>query len=149
MSKPKKDVKPKKVDIFDLFRKMNNADYQWVLDMSDDDLKSVSAYVLLCWINGVDRNQSAHLILTDMYVNTYTFHFSKHNRLLLLLLFVANSEMGNPRYQFKKSVTKQESKSILAIASYYQCTYDNAKGYMDILSPEEIKEMVDIYADIK
>lgn len=136
--------KEKKVDIFKLFGKMNNEDYAWVMALTDDELKTVSVYVLLMWIHGVDRNESAHLILTNQYVNQYVFHLQKHNRLLLLLMFAVNSGMGSPRYQFKKSVTKQETKSIKAIASFYNCTYDDAKGYADILSADEIKEMIEI-----
>lgn len=137
--------KEKKVDIFELFRKMNNSDYEWVMNLSDEDLHSVSVYVLLMWINGVDRDQAAHLILTNQYVNQYVFHLQKHGRLLLLLLFVTNGGMGTPRYQFTKSVTKQETKSIIAVASYYQCGYDAAKGYIEILPPDNVKEMIEIY----
>lgn len=137
--------KEKKVDIFQLFGKMNHGDYKWVMALTEEELKSVSVYVLLMWIHGVDRNESAHLILTTQYVNHYVFHFQKHTRLLLLLLFAVNSGMGSPRYQFKKSVSRRESKAINAIASFYECTYDDAKGYSDILSKEEIDEMVEIF----
>lgn len=140
-----KKVKEKKVDIFELFRKMNNEDYEWVMSMSEEDLKTVSVYVLLMWIHGVDRNQSTHLILTNSYVNQYVFHLGHHSRLLLLLMFVTNGGMGSPRYQFKKSVSKQETKSVKAVAEFYKCTYDDAKGYLEILSPDEVKEMIEIY----
>ena len=140
-----KKVKEKKVDIFELFRKMNNEDYEWVMRMSEEDLKTVSVYVLLMWIHGVDRNQSTHLILTNSYVNQYVFHLGHHSRLLLLLMFVTNGGMGSPRYQFKKSVSKQETKSVKAVAEFYKCTYDDAKGYLEILSSDEVKEMIEIY----
>lgn len=142
MSKPKKE---KKVDIFHLFSRMNSSDFDYVMNLSDEDLQSVSVYVLLMWVNGVDRDQAAHLILTNAYVNHYVFHLQKHNRLLLLLMFVANGDMGSPRYQFTKAVSKQETKSIRAVANYYDCSYSNAKGYIDILSKEEVKEMEEIY----
>lgn len=140
-----KVAKKKKVDIFELFRKMNNEDFEWVMNLSDEDLKSVSVYVLLMWIHGVDRNQATHLILTNSYVNQYVFHLGKHQRLMLLLMFVTNGGMGSPRYQFKKSISKQETKSIKAVANFYECTYNDAKGYLGILSPEEVKEMIEIY----
>ena len=60
-------------------------------------------------------------------------------------MFAVNSGMGSPRYQFKKSVTKQETKSIKAIANFYDCTYDDAKGYLDILTMDADKELVEIY----
>ena len=139
------NAKERTVDIFHLFGKMNTADYDWVMNLSDEELKSVSVYVLLMWVCGVDRDQATHLILTNQYVNHYVFHLQRHSRLLLLLMFVCNGEMGNPRYQFRKSVTKQETKSIKAIAKFYDCTYDDAKGYLELHSPEEVKEMCEIY----
>ena len=69
-------AKEKKVDIFKLFGKMNSEDYAWVMALTDDELKTVSVYVLLMWIHGVDRNESAHLILTNQYVNQYVFHLT-------------------------------------------------------------------------
>lgn len=139
--------KEKRVDIFHLFRRMGDSDYDWVLTMSDEDLKTVSVYVLLMWIHGADRDKAAHLILTNQYVNNYVFSLSKHNRLLLLLLFATNGDMDHARYSFTKSVGKNETKMISAIAHYYNCTYDNAKDYADILSKEEIDEILKVYED--
>lgn len=132
-------------DLFRFFDKANRGDFQYVDEvMTDEDIKKISPYVLTMW-NAVD-NPHIHTILTDRYLNEVVFSLSKHPKLLLKLFIEANGEIDNTKYQFKKSVSKNESSIIRLIAKHYSVGYDEAKDYHKILDEKSIKEIKEIYS---
>jgi len=132
-------------DIFKFFEKMNHERFEYVDELSDDDIKKLNAFMLLQWVNGSKSNSVAHVMLTDEFVNDRVFSLYQHPRLLLKLLIAANGGMGNTRYGFDKSVTSEKEKEIKQIASYYKVGYNTAKQYSRILSEEDIKTIKEFY----
>jgi len=135
-----------KTDLFKFFDHMNRGDYDYVDSLTEDEVKGLSAFVVLMWVNGAEgSNAPYHVLLTDMYCNPYVFSLSRHPRLLLKLLVAANSGMGNTRYAFKKNGIKNHTKELYAISRLYQCGMHEAKQYHEILNADEIEEIVDIF----
>ena len=129
--------------LFVFFDKMNAGDFSYIDRMTDEEVKDLSPYVLLMWINGATSNPAIHIMMTDMLCNPYVFSLSNHPRLLLKLFMAANSEIDSSRYKFEKSGGKKASKHLKAIASFYQCTLTDAEGYASVLSDAEIKEITE------
>lgn len=132
-------------DLFQFLKSMNSGDFECVNRMTDDEVKAISPYVLLMWCNGATNNVVEHTILTDTYCADKVFSLSKHPRLLLKLFIAANCDMGQTKYLFKKSTSSEQTSGIKHIAEYFQCTYNDAKGYAKILSKEEIKEIGELF----
>lgn len=132
-------------NLFTFFNAMNKEDYAYVDSMTDDEVKTISPFVMLMWANGAVDNNDVHVILTDLYVNPYVFTLSKHPRLLLKAFMSANGGIDNTRYKFKKSVTREQSALIKLIAEHYECGYDHAKDIQHILSDSDIKELKKLY----
>jgi hypothetical protein len=132
-------------NLFAYFDAINREDFSYVDRMSDEDVKKISPYVLLMWMNGSVDNNDIHCILTDMYVNPYVFSLSKHPRLLLKLFISANGGIDNTRYKFKKSVTKEQTNVIKMIAEHYDCNYNHAKDIKELLSEDDLKELEKLY----
>lgn len=128
-------------DIFKFFNKMNSGDYEYIDKMEDDEVKDLSAFVLLMWVNGAQSNEAEHIILTDMYCNEMVFSLSRHPRLLLKLFVAANSGFGSTRYKFKKSTSKDESASLRDIAEYYGVGLHEAKDIRLVLKDKELKQL--------
>lgn len=137
-----------KPDIFKFFGKMNRGEYSFVDTMSDDDIKSMAPYVVLCWCHGAQTNTAEHVILTDTYCNNAVFRLYKHPRLLLKLFVHANSGLGdNTRYKFVKSVTKEETNLLKLIARHYDCGLREAKDIKRLLSEKDVEIIKDMYAE--
>lgn len=130
--------------LVDYFKAINNGDFSFVDKMSDEEVKSISPYVVLSWMHGATHNAPHHVILTDLYCNDYVFRLQKHPRLLLKSFIEANSEMGDTKYNFTRPPTKKSDKNIVAISRYYNVSLTDAADYAKILSLEEIDEINEI-----
>ncbi len=134
-----------KADLFKFFDEMNKGNFSYVDSLSDDEVKSLSPFVLLMWMHGAQQNKVLHTLLTDWYCNVRVFSLSKHPRLLLKLFVAANGDIDSTRYKFKKSTGNEATKNAKAVAGYYQCSLSEAKDYLRILTKEDVKEIVEIY----
>jgi hypothetical protein len=133
--------------LFALFDAINKGDYAFVDGLTDDQLKSLSPFVLLMWMNGAVDNNEIHVLLTDAVVNEFVFSFSAHPRLLLKMLITANAGIDRTRYQFVKSVGKNEDSIIRKLAKHYECGYDQAKDILPMMSEDDIKELKELYGE--
>ena len=135
--------------LFEYFKAVNKGDFDFVNRMSDEEVKSISPYVLLSWMHGAAHNAPHHIILTDLYCNDYVFRLQKHPRLLLKTFIEANSEMGDTKYNFVKPPTKKSDKNVQAISRYYDVTLKDAADYATILSDDEIDEIREIIDQVE
>ncbi len=142
-------MKEKKYDLFAFFDAMNRGRFSDIDKMTDEEVKSLSGFVLLMWCHGAKSATENHVIMTDWYCNDMVFSLSRHPRLLLKLFVAANCDMGSTRYGFIKSVTREESSVIKMVAKHYECGYNEAKDYVRILRKEDLNELKEIYGEIK
>jgi len=103
----------KKVDLFKALKAMNNQDFDFFLNLSEEEVKDLSPYVLMLWVKGAQENQEIHTILTNSFVNPFVFSLgTQHTTLIYLLLCVANGGYDQTKYQFKKPNATQKSKYV-------------------------------------
>lgn len=132
--------------MFQFFKAMNRGDYGFVDRMTDDEVKELSAYVLLMWVSGATGDCIEHRhILTTEFVNTVVFTHAKHPRLLLKLFVLTNSELGDARYTFRKSTSKEESAILRLIGRHYDCGLHEARDIRPMLSEKDIKILKEMY----
>lgn len=136
-------------DLFGFLNKVNSGDFDAVDRLDDDDVKKLAPVVMQMWVHGAQTNTAEHVILTDTYCNPYVFKLYKHPKLLLKLLVHANSGMGNTRYKFVKSVTKEESSLYKLIATHYDCSVREAKEIKQMLSDDDITAIKEMYSEKK
>ena len=130
----------RKSDLFTFFNHMNSEDYSYVDSLSDEEVKDLSAYVVMMWVLGASSQKEARVILTNDYVNQYFFTLSKHPRLLLKLLVSANG-LGDCRYEFTKTVGSSSNSDVGMIAKHYQVTDKDARDYLKILPESDLKTL--------
>lgn len=131
--------KKKGNELFDYFDAVNEGDFSYVDNMSEEDAKKIQPFVLLSWMHGAAQNNAEHTILTDMYCNRAVFSLSSHRRLLLKMFIEANSEMGDTRYRFVRPKTKKSDKNIRAVAEYYAIGLKEAADYVTILDEDDLE----------
>lgn len=134
----------------DLFRFFNAAvagDMRYVDNMSDDEVKGISPYVLLGWGMGATNNEEIRTITTDVYLNDKVFPLAKHPRLLHKLFVAAHSDLGHTKFKYVKSGGKSSSKEVIAITKQYNCSVREAKDYARILSDDDKARLVEIWKE--
>lgn len=134
-------MKNYKLDIFKVLNKISHNDYDFVDHLSEDELKSISPYVLQMWIKGADNNLDARMVLTNEVVNPYVFSLGDHKKLLYKLLCVSNGFGIDTRYYFKKKSKPQLNKTSALISKYYECTIKEALDCVNVnlLDKNDIK----------
>lgn len=136
----------KRSDLFGFLDRMNDEDYDYVDSLSDEEVKDLSAYVIMMWVLGASNQQESRIILTNDYVNQYFFSLSKHPRLLLKLLVSANG-LGHCRYSFVKTTGSGSSADVDMIAKHYNVTPKDAKDYLKIIPESDLKELKKHYKE--
>jgi hypothetical protein len=135
-------------DLFAFFDAMNNGDYGYVDKLEDDEVKSLSPFVLLMWVGGATSNQPIHTILTETYCASMVFRLNKHPRLLLKLFIAANEGIGKTRYKFRKNTINKESKHIRMVCKHFVCGLTEARQYIKLLSAADLAELEEIYEGV-
>lgn len=128
-------------DIFFILRQVNSGNYRFFLELSDEELKKVSAFVLTMWVSGAKENHAIHTILTDECVNPYLFKLHKHPRLLLLLVVAANSDIDHTKYKFNKLVAGNSTKMIEYVAEQFGCSLEVAVSYLNVMNEQQKKQI--------
>ena len=125
-------------DMQSFLKHMNNEDFVYVDEMSVEEVKKISPYVLLMWCQGAKKNRNIHTILTNTYCNPYVFSMAKHPRFLLKLFVAANGGIDDTHYSFvKPAFGSTKTSEVSKIAKYYQVSYRVAKEYIDTMDIDE------------
>lgn len=132
-------------DLFAFFDAMNQGDFSYVDDMTEEELKGIAPFVLLMWVHGAKSDTIERVLLTNTYCNQYVFALSKHPRLLLKLFIASNMGIGKTRYSYKKSKQSKQSKHLKLIQEYYGCGYEESIQRKEMLSSKELKELESYY----
>lgn len=135
------------MNIQHVLSRVNAGDYEFFQNMTDDEVKELSPYVLTLWLRGARTNRREHTIMTEIFVNRKLFQLQKHPRLLYMLACHANSGMGDSRYSFEKDV-KLKSKPIKLIMRELECSHDAALMYEGLFTDDDIKELEKKYEEV-
>lgn len=136
------------MNIQHVLSRINAGDYDFFINMTEEEVKELSPYVLALWLRSANQNKGAHTFMTDAFLNTKLFHLSKHPKLLYLLACSANCDMDNTRYSFipdKKEVKGTKHKLIMR---EFGCNESVAKTYMHFLDDEDIKQLEAKYDEV-
>ena len=131
-----------KVDIFKLLGDMSKGKMSSIDSLSDEELKSVSPYVLQMWVRGASSNLEARIQLTNEFVNPYIFTLQDHPKLLFKLLCYANGLNEEVRFQFKKKSSKKSTEfKVKTLMKYYNYNYSHASDILPLLNERDLLEI--------
>jgi hypothetical protein len=125
---------------------MNAEDYDYVDDLTDEEVKGLSAYVMMMWILGSSEEREARVILTNDQVNQYIFTLAKHPRLLLKLL-VSSNGLGDCRYKFTKTEGVSGQSDAQLVAKHYNVTEKDAKDYLKVIPKKDLETLKKQYKE--
>lgn len=128
-----------KVDIYKLLNGIANNKLDTLDKLSEEELKSVSPYVLQMWIKGADNNLNNRLVLTNEFANQYMFGLSDHPKLLYRLLCYANDFGQDTRFYFQKKKKRNSNNfKLKTIMKYFNYDENHASDIIPLLSIEDI-----------
>jgi hypothetical protein len=131
-------------DLFQFFHAMNQGNLEFVDEMTDDEVKKISPYVLLMWRAKSETSRPIHTLSTAHVCSDKVFSLSKHPRLLLKLFVAANGGISNTRYEFVKQ-NKIHDPELKMIAAFYGVSLSDAEQYRDLLTKEETDQIVKLF----
>lgn len=136
------------MNIHHVLSRVNAGDYDFFLNMTEDEVKELSPYVLALWLRGAQHNRPEHVIMTDMILNTKLFTLNRHPKLLYLLACYANCDMGDTKYYFNGDKKEGNAKRTKLVMREFQCNEGAAKMYEKFLSDDEFKELEKKYEEV-
>lgn len=131
-------------DLFFIISQLENENYSYFAEMSEETLKEVSPFVIMLWSKGASRNSKALSVTMDEFVNQNHFLFYNHKRLQMLLLCSAWGGIPAGRLTFPKKSKAVETKSIQLISDRFKVSDQVARSYLPFFSETEIEEMLSI-----
>jgi len=128
----------KKIDIFDILKRIDNKDIAFLHSLTTEEKKSLAPVVISRWLSGC--NDPKQIIRVNTILNPFIFSLYKEKDLLLKLLFCAST--GKKMYKWhSKKATDSKSLKIEILCSYYKCTQNEAKSMLNFHTIDDLTEM--------
>jgi len=119
-----------KLDIFKMLNALDNKDYNFYDNLSDDEKKGFSAFLGLKWgssVNGGNILQHYYLVSMNHYANIHLFDINKHPKLQWLSLASASPNNGIKRHEWLGTKKKVSNKPKDDIKRRLMSIYPNYK----------------------
>ena len=98
--------------IWKILAALDKKDYDFYINLSDDDKKNISPYLLLRWLSLIESNgdiSKYYTIATNEYINNNFFDFYKHKELQWKLLCTVSPNIGSQRHSWIPLAVKKKS----------------------------------------
>lgn len=130
---------------FDLFQGLSDLskrDLRWYQNLSEEDQKSASPFVIARWMTGT--SDQAQLVRLNTFVNPYMFSLGTEKGLLFSLLAAAATGKSKRYNWIKAPGAKTATKLRLeVIKQHYDISTREALGYVDLIEAEDIMAMAE------
>lgn len=128
-----------KLDIWEVFRKIDDNDRDFLKKLSPEQRKGFVPIVTLRWLSG-SGNDSQLLNLNEV-VNSTVFNLYKHPDLLYKLM-VAATPPGRKQYKWIKPAKKRKvSARTNVLCRYLEASPAEAESFLPLYSDEDIIDM--------
>lgn len=139
--------KVKKFDIQYVLKRFQSGDYEFVNNLSTEDLKELNPFVMLMWAAEPTNDVAAQKIVLDDFMGDKFFGLHKHPKLQMMMLISAISGFSGG-YRFMRPSKKSEhDKTIELIMREFSCNREVANSYLEFLSEEDLKELKEYYQE--
>ena len=108
--------------------------------ISEEEINSVSPYLFCRWLSG---NQ--YTILASNELNKYYNEIPFLNQFMMIRKTFGGKIKFIP---FPKTLKDEESNEIKCLEKYFKISYNKAKEYLELISEEELRRIVEMYKEI-
>lgn len=130
----------RKLDLFALLGQLDAKDFDAWSNLSEDERKEVSPYMLLRWLSGCSDPEQ--LVNMGHIAAPCIFEFGKKPELALMVLAACTAN-GRKRYRWQapKSAPKAASKAVELIALTYKMPTKHAAEVLPMFTDAELLEL--------
>lgn len=125
-----------KLDIFDVLKNINNKNFNYINDLSEDKKKMFSPYVVFQWLSSSNNPQQ---IMVLNHINRIMFKLQDHPTLIYKLFCISSVNKFEKYNWIYKKEAKDESTKI--ISEFLGCSFKVAKLYKKIYNNHDIQKM--------
>lgn len=134
-------------ELFHYMKQIEKGNYNFFLDLTDEEAKTIPPFQLLMWSQGSSLNRDVIVAMSDE-INERFFQFHRHPKLQYLLLVAALSKIPQGKLQFRKpKMGGGGSKTISAISEEFKIPFEATHQYIDILSDDDVKYITELYEE--
>lgn len=133
------------LNIFDFLKKIDNQEFSFYQELSDEDKKQVAPLVLMRWMSNTwdEKIHRYYVQAVNEVVNKNFWDLSLHKDLQMRLLFMTGlGKAVGHRWVKTKQMNKQESKNFNIIKKYFDCSDEEVEILESQLSKEEINDIL-------
>lgn len=131
-------MKNYKLDIFNLLSKIDNAKFDFIDSLSDDEIKAFAPYVVQQWLYGSYDNKELKTVLLNEYSNSFIFSLQKHPKLLYKLFCVSSGFGENKHYYPKQITTNKKPLTTKLLMKHYEISSKESSDMIPLYSIDEI-----------
>lgn len=140
----------KEVPLFDVLNAIDNKDYNFYKNLTDEQRKSIPFHMIIQWISAIKGRSDVHeyyLQAVDTYANKYMYSegMKDHNGLLWLMLCAASPGMGKQFHQWIPRLSEritwlQDGAKIGDVEKFFSTVYPK-------VDKSDIKEISTAYVE--
>lgn len=140
-----------KLDIFRVMNALDRRDKTFYDNLTDEERKAFSPYVMLRWASTVEGNtilEQWYVEETNRMVNIDYFTLAKHPKLMWLLY----SQVGSTRkvkHNYLAKSQKKKDKTVEALMTLYPTMKAEDLALLAKLAPEQVSSIENEYQEFK
>lgn len=105
---------------------------------TEEEIKKIPSFIFTRWLSG-----SPHAISAANAINLYTDIPIENQYYMIKYAFG-----GKIKYiPYPKNITEDKLKKVEFIADHFKISEEKANEYMDLISKEELKSIIDMYTE--
>lgn len=132
-----------KFDIFEVLTQLTKKHIQFIDNLTDDEVKSISPLIMMRWLSGTTTKSQIYLL--NEVANPLVFSLQKHPRLLLKVLMACTTQ-NSGRYQWIKrqpTTSSHKPNSIRVVMEYFGYSTRKATSAIEVLSKDQVLAMAE------
>lgn len=126
------------MEIFDILKKIENADVEWYETLDDKEKTNATSIVIQRWLYGTSN---VNQILNLSQINKLLWKFPVYHKDLLFKLLCASIKGKGQRYKWYKMPKSSSQKNQSIISEYYSCTEYEADQIKHLITDDDLKVM--------
>ena len=130
-----------RLDIFEVLKNIDNKNYSYYENLSEDEQKKFNTFMVLKWSAGTSSYNHYHHV--NDICNRYVLNFYNHPN-LCYKLFAAISDGNKKKYTWNKSYKSEKFKyKLKALTEFLDCSEKKAVPYLNYYTNDQFIEMAE------
>lgn len=141
-----------KLDIFRVLNAVDRRDKTFYDNLTDDERKAFSPYVMLRWVSSVNSNkilEQWYVEETNRMVNINYFTLAKHPKFMWMMYSQVGSTQRVKHEYIAKTTTKKDKRLEALMELYPSVKQQDLKLLLEVCNSNEIETIIEEYKEFE